>query len=254
MLDTINKNNFWVITDFDRTVTTWESMTAFWAIETAASIPQILKDIQITNLHKYRPIEVNLEMNRDERDQHMRDWHDASMEAFYTHLTQERFEDVLEHAVKGIELRQWMLEFAQKAHESWIPLIVNSAGISSVIERVLDHHDFPRLWVHGNSLKFDSHGRFAWLSNTEAVHIDWKVWWALPQEFVDYFSNKTHILVMWDAVWDVKMWPTDRLVHNVWFLLKSQKAHEARFREIFHHIIESDVCDLWFLQELSKKL
>jgi len=254
MLDQINALNLWVITDFDRTFTKWNSMTAFGALETSPSIPNELKELQIRNLLKYRPIELNLEMDPEERNKHMRDWHDASMEAFYTYLTQEKFEDVLTHAAHQIELRDGMVDFAHRAHDAWVPLLINSAWISSVIERVFDHHGIPRTWIQGNSLKFDTQGRFAGLSNQHPVHIDDKVWSALPQDFVDVFAQRTHFLVMGDAIWDVKMWPSDRNVFNVWFLLKSQKAHERKFRDTFHHIIESDDCDKGFLTEISHKL
>lgn len=253
MLDLITSHNLWVITDFDRTFTKWNSMTAFGALETSPSIPTELKELQVSHLLKYRPIELNLEMDPEERKKYMMDWHDASMNALYKYLTQERFEDMLVHATEMIEVRDGMIDFAQRVHDVWVPLLVNSAWISSVIERVFAHHGIACVWIQGNSFKFDTQGRFAGLNNQRPVHIDDKVWSALPQDYIDSFAERTHFLVMGDAIWDVKMWPTDRNVFNVWFLLQSQKLHEQKFRETFHHIIESDDCDRGFLAEVAKR-
>lgn len=254
MLNEITKYNLWIVTDFDRTLTRWEWETAFSIFQSCPSIPEWLKRAQIENYIKYRPLELDLWIDSETRNRHMQDWHSAAMDAFYKYLTEERFQDAIKYAQDAIKLRDWMLDFTHKMNDVGVPLIVNSAGISNVIDSVLNYNWVPHKGIHGNFLKFDSQGKFCWLDNEKPVHIDDKTWWALPQYLMNAFSDRTHFLILWDAVWDVKMWPSDRITYNVWFLLQSQKWHEQRFRDIFDHVIESDNCDRWFLSQISSKI
>lgn len=176
------------------------------------------------------------------------------MEVFYKYLTQERLQDAIQYAQKNIQLREGMLDFSHKMNDVWVPLIISSAWVSNVIEWVLDHNALPHKWIHGNSLKFDAQGKFAWLNNDCPVYTDDKTWDSLPKYLTDAFSDRSHILVMWDAVWDIKIWPSDRSTMNVGFLLWEQKWYEEAFRKTFDHIIESDTCDRGFLDEVILKL
>lgn len=254
MLDQITKDNLWVVTDFDRTLTIWWWETAFSVFKSCPSIPEWLKEAQKGSYLKYRPIEVDLWMDPEERNKHMQDWHKEAMDAFHKYLTEERLQDAIKYAQDHIKLRDGMLDFTHRMSDLWIPLIVSSAWVSNVIEWVLEHNWVLHRGIHGNSLKFDSQGRFIWLHNESPVHNDDKNWWALPQYLIDAFSDRTHFLILWDAVWDIKMWPTDRITHNVWFLLWYQKWHETEFRNTFDRVIESDDCDRGFLKEVSSKL
>ena len=253
MLHEFTAENLWVISDFDRTFTRWWGETAFGVFESCPSIPDELKQAQLDNYMKYRKIEVDLLMNPDERNQHMRDWFHAGMDALGKYLTQERFEDAVSYGQKNIHLREWMRDFALRMNELDVPFILNSAGISDIIRWVLEHNWVPYTGVHWNSFRFDEQGKFSGLNNLP-VHIDDKNWEALPQDLVEIFSQKTHFLVLWDAVWDIKMGPSDRSTFNVWFLVWEQKRDEQRFRDVFDHVIESDDCDRWFLAEISSWL
>lgn len=254
MLNEITPQNFWVITDFDRTISCWWDVTAFGVFWTSPSVDDKLKEARKWLYEYYYPIECDLSMPIEERTQHMIDWYQKAMQLFEDFLTEEQLNGTITHAIENMKIREWVSDFLEFLSNQDIPTIIFSAWITNIIEWVLDYHNIPHNWIHGNNLSFDWSWKCVWVTNTLPIHNENKVWSSLPLWLRQNFKDKTHLLIMWDSIGDVKMWPNDRQTHTIWFLLETQKTHEQVFREKFDHVIESDHSDNWFLAEISKRL
>jgi len=248
----LNIWNTWVISDFDRTFTKATTPTVFDIFSKCPHVPRELNLAQSKNYRHFRPIETNPWLAPEERAKHMRDWHNAAMEAFHIYLTEDIFQETLAYAQEVIEIRDGMIPFTNRLAENGIPLAFSSAWISDIIRAVLNYHNVPHVWVQWNHLEFDTHWEFVGVKTP--VYIWQKKWEFLPQDIMTHFSGRTDIILLWDDPDDILMWPQDRTLHKVWFLVSEQKEKEGweeLIRNKFEHVVESDDGDDWFLRQIE---
>jgi len=247
--------NTFIVADFDRTITTWEpgcetAFNVFWS--TPNTPPEMLEE-RTRLFEKYRPIEMNDSMNPEVQLQHMRDWHHAAMEVMWKYIDPQRMEQVIRHAQENIKIRGWIKEFFDLSTYYQVPRIIFSAGVTNIIEWVLGKKSIGYDVAHGNTLWFQD--GVCWLVN-KWVFIGNKNWESLPEEIHDLVSKKTHMILLWDSLWDLEMSDPNRTVTSIWFLLSEHKSKgDAEiYHRSFDHVIESDANDNGILKKISTAL
>ena len=248
-------DNTLIVADFDRTITTWEPWcaSAFWVFPRA---PWSSKEIQVRAkrlFEKYYPIEINPSISEQERSVHMKKWNEEVYELLWDCVDESQFERILEYARENIRIRWWKREFLQELWVKWIPLIVVSAGVSNVIETVLDNNSIPYHTVQSNELWFHE-GKLQLIN--EWVYI-WHKWWnSLPNNVISSVSWRSHTLLLGDSLDDINMWDPNRITTSIGFLNSEQrdKWRKDDYLKAFDHVIESDDCDRGFLEEVSSKI
>ncbi len=257
MLEGYTWENTCIVTDYDRTITTGEpwATTAFSVFSNCSSIPKIITQERKELFSFYRPIEVDETMEKEIWDKHMSDWHHKAIKVFTDHLTQEMMTDVTEHAIQETQLRQNFPNFLKKANQRNIPSVIFSAGISNIIEWVLEHHSVPFSGIYGNKLVFNDSGKCIWL-DSEGVFIWKKNWKSIPSETQKITSWKSHEILLWDSLWDVLMSDKDKVSTRIGFLLSEYQEPSIRnqYNTDFDHVVESDDSDNGILEEVVHHL
>ena len=131
-----NKNNIFVVLDFDRTITSNESEDS-WAATSNKEIMGEEINFKMDELYKvYRPIEIDYKMPIKEKEKNMEKWYGDCMDLYYKYnLTKEK---LLQSVGKSkLIFRRGAKEFLNKCHQENIPVIIISAGIGNVIEQFL---------------------------------------------------------------------------------------------------------------------
>ena len=130
----LNKDNTYVVVDFDKTITTHDSDDS-WEISGKLLGKKFNKEIEAL-WTKYRPIELDFKMPFEEKKQNMEKWHEECMKLFHKYnLTNEQIIQSIQTG--NMSMRDGGKRFFKKAYDENIPVIILSAGIGNVIEEFL---------------------------------------------------------------------------------------------------------------------
>ena len=147
----LDKNNTYVVIDFDKTITPYES-TDSWA---ASANPNIVDNGLIKEMdelyEKYRPIEMDYSISKEEKLKAMEIWYSECMDLYYKYnLTKEQMQKSIQSS--NVKFRKGAKELLQLLHSENIPVIVLSAGIGNTIEQFLKDNNslFDTMYIISN--------------------------------------------------------------------------------------------------------
>ena len=156
-LNKFTKDNFEVVMDFDRTITTDTSLST-WATVNGRGILPKEYDFERNALYSYyRPIELDSEVDEVVKMVAMEDWLNKHLDLFKKYeLNKEHIFDL--YSDKDImTFRKGFLEFFRYLDNNNIKVDILSAGIGDFFLKFLEMNDcsFVNLDVKSNFLNFD---------------------------------------------------------------------------------------------------
>lgn len=248
-----NTGNTFVLSDFDRTESChWETTPGVFA--SYPDVPRALTEARVALYEKYRAIEIDTTIDQVAKASHMMDWHEESARLIQEHITYDIFQEIKKYACEAIVLRENVRNAKLLTQEHWVPWITYSAWFAEIIEAIMEHNGISDSVVHWNRLGFHDNGRCTGITNRVPIFNENKVWWNIPKNIQESVADRTHIILLWDAIHDVNMAPKDRTVLSVWFLVSDQQKSRRIYQETFDRIVESDTWDSWILWEITQEL
>ena len=202
-----NKNNIFVVLDFDRTITSNESEDS-WAATSNKEIMGEEINFKMDELYKvYRPIEIDYKMPIKEKEKNMEKWYGDCMDLYYKYnLTKEK---LLQSVGKSkLIFRRGAKEFLNKCHQENIPVIIISAGIGNVIEQFLKTSNcyFDNTYIISNFITFDENGNMKKFDNTKMIHsMNKTIKNHLPKDIQEKIKDKKYRILVGDLIEDEKM-------------------------------------------------
>ncbi len=200
----LNNNNFYVVIDFDKTITSKDSNDSWAAAGNLLGEEFITKTDNLYN--KYVPIEKDYSISFEEKTKHMETWYRTVMKYYYDYkLTKTK----LERSIKNskVILRKGAKEFLAKMYEKNIPVIILSAGIGNVIEIFLKENScyFDNIKLITNFIEFDENGNMKKQVNQMIHSLNKTMEGHISKELKDKLVEKEHTLLVGDLVEDKKM-------------------------------------------------
>ena len=200
-----------VIADFDRTLTL--SSVEGVRVHTTQGLlqePDILSPDytrQTRTLYaKYRPFELDIGMDPEERREKMKEWAEQMWNLLITNdLRKETIERVVEK--KSIHMREGGFRFLDMIADHDVPLLVCSAGVGDIIVSYLESEGrlYENMDVLSNFLDFDEEGRATGLKS-ELMHMGVKDGSKIKQsDFYAKMHGRGNVLLLGDMIHDVKM-------------------------------------------------
>lgn len=200
----LTKDNFYVVADFDKTLTEGSSVST-WAVMANANKVGEEYTIKRTALYnKYRPIEIDSTISDEEKSKAMSEWWQAHINLFYEFgLKEQAIKDSLTEG--GLNYRVGAKEFLIKMNELGIPVIIISAGIGNVIEEFLNKENdyYPNIKIISNFIEFEN-GMIKSIKG-ETIHALNKNIVSLDEESKKLLENRKNILLLGDGLADLKM-------------------------------------------------
>ncbi len=151
----IQKENYYVVIDFDKTITASKSLDSWMAIiDFDIYGEDCQKEIEKLNA-KYSPIELDYTINKTAKEHYMIEWYQKSMDLLYQYgLSQDNLKKALQKDT--LILREGAKDFFKNLYKNKIPVIILSAGIGNVIEEFLKKQEiyFDNLYIISNFIKF----------------------------------------------------------------------------------------------------
>ncbi len=241
-LEEINKDNVFVVADFDKTITTKNSNTTFSLFSKGGSYPEEYAKDREELYQYYRPIELDPNTPDEEKFRCMKEWQERAYRLLLKYQVRE--DDISKIISRSdlINLREYAIEFIKSLNDYNIPLIINSAGIGNFIVALLEHHNCmgDNVFVFSNMLEFKDGVIVD--SIDEIIHSMNKYNIKLPESFADKLNSRRKAILIGDHIGDLKMAGNlnyDELI-SFGFLESNVEENEEAFMKNFDVVLKGD--------------
>ncbi len=204
----LNKYNFYVATDFDKTITSAKSCDSWDASGNILGEGFKNKSHELKRI--YGPIELDYIMSFEEKNRAMEEWYYESLKSYYTYgLTKEKLKKSINNS--NLIFRAGAKEFLFNMYKNNIPVIILSAGIGNVIEQFLQNNNcyYNNMNVISNFIPFDKDGNIeehkGMLIHTLNKTMDGHI----TEEFSEKIQDRKYRLLFGDVIEDKNMIPVE---------------------------------------------
>ena len=200
----LNKENIYIVLDFDRTITSFDSEDSWDAC--GEMLSEEFKKKLIKYYAYYGAIEVDYQIDRKQKEEYMLEWYKKCMELYYEYnLTKQNLEEAI--AKSKLIFRKGVKEFLKYTSQNNIPVIILSAGIGNVIKGFLKNNNclFDNIYIVSNFIEFDEKGNMKRFEG-ELIHsLNKTVKNHLPEDIQNTIKNKDYGVLVGDLIDDKKM-------------------------------------------------
>ena len=202
----INKDNICVFMDFDKTITSSESVDSWDASANKEVMGENLTKDMDKYYQKYGFIEFDYHIDKDKREKYIIEWYDKCMDLYYQYgLTREKLKESINHS--RLILRKGAKDFLLNLYQNNIPVIIFSAGIGNVIEQFLKNEEcyYDNITIIGNFIKFDKNGDMIKFSDDMIHSLNKNIDKLNDDKLKEKIGQKEYRIVIGDMVEDIHM-------------------------------------------------
>lgn len=216
-LKQIQEEDFYIVTDFDRTITSFQSVDSWDASGKILEEEFTKKSKQL--YEKYAPIELDYTISIEEKNEAMKKWYEECMDNYYKYnLTEEKLNKSIESS--KLEFRKGAKEFLEQANKNNVPVIILSAGIGNVIKKFLKDNKcyYENIFIISNFIEFDTNGDMIKFDNNKIIHtLNKTLENNLPKQWQEKIAQKRNALLFGDLVYDLNMLPKEKREEAITF-------------------------------------
>lgn len=204
----LNKSNFFVVIDFDKTITARQSCDSWDA--SGSMLGRDFKEKSDYLCKKYGPIELDYTISFEEKRKAMEEWYYGNFKLYYEYnLTEQKLVESVNKS--NIIFRAGAKNFLQSMYENNIPVIVLSAGIGNVIEQFLKENDcyHNNMYIISNFIPFDAYGNIKEYEGKLIHTLNKTMEGHVPDRFKEKLCGRPYRLLFGDFIEDKKMVPVE---------------------------------------------
>lgn len=207
ILEKVNKwnDNYYVLVDFDRTITSGSSESSWGVLTNFKSVPKEYSEERKKLFNYYRPIELDLSLDFETKNKYMIEWWTKHISLLIKYGFKE--EDIKNDtdSVSILKIRTGVDKFLKIMHEKNIPVIIISAGLGNFIEKFLIQNDsmYDNIYIVANYIKFEN-GVASGITN-DIIHSLNKNDIAIPKDIKELIKTRENIVLFGDTIEDIKM-------------------------------------------------
>jgi 5'-nucleotidase len=197
----LNKNNYYIVSDFDQTITSGKSPGS-WKINKKNSEELTKEENELYS--KYRPIEIDNTIDHDKKFEIMYEWYLETLRLLIKYGVEEfEIEDTVNTDI--FKLRDGAKDFFKKMDDQNIPVLILSAGIGNVIIQILKHNNLflDNMHIYSNFVVFKD-GKAKGILD-EIIHTMTKNSKELLKKYGKLVENKDYIILFGDVLSDINM-------------------------------------------------
>ncbi len=210
MLPIRDFSDYYVVADFDRTITNGNSKTSWSILASSQLVPECYVEERQELFDKYRPIELDEAMDFDKRSSLVREWFYKHIQLFIKYKISEEVFEKAARDLRIMEFRTGAREFLEFLHQKNIPVIIISAGIGNFIESFLKANDayFDNIYISSNKIIFKD--GVAWGVGENIIHSLNKNEVSLPDEIKKKLAGRNKVMLLGDQISDLRMIEEDK--------------------------------------------
>lgn len=200
-----NLDSFYVVADFDRTITSGSSKTSWSILADSDLVSKSYVEERQNLYNRYRPIEIDENIDFNLRSLLIKEWFQKHIDLFIKYQLSEDIFNIAATNLRVMEFRQGAKEFLEFLYKHNIPLIIISAGIGNFIEAFLRHNNcyFNNIYISSNKILFKN--GIAVGVGENIIHSLNKNEVSLPDNVKDKLSNRNQVILLGDQIGDLKM-------------------------------------------------
>lgn len=233
-----NSSNFFVVSDFDRTLTTNDSLSSWSVLENPKFMDPNFQIRSLELMKQYYPFELDYSIDPVIKSHYMDKWYQKNMDLLYDyHLTH----DILMDCVKNscLKFRDGAKIFLKKLSDLHVPVIILSAGIGNVISYFLELNNclFSNIHIISNFIEFERNDMLPF--SASMIHTSNKSLNRLPCNLKNELQNKESILLFGDLIEDLNMVEKKDLTRTLsfGFLENDEKNNFSLYQENFDVVL-----------------
>lgn len=221
----LQKNNFYIVADFDKTLTEGSSNSTWGVTANSNAVGEEYTRKRTELYNHYRPIEIDMSLSEEERSKEMSNWWKAHINLFYEFGLKE---ESIKKSIKegGLKYREGAKEFLNKMKVLGVPVIIISAGIGNVIEEFLKNENdyYDNIKIVSNFIAFEN-GLIKEITGG-TIHSLNKNIVRLDDESKENLKNRENILLLGDGVGDLKMVSKENIQNTITIGFLDEKIEE----------------------------
>ncbi len=204
-VEKLNKNNYYVVADFDNTITAKQSNTSFSLFSKSGFYPKEYLEERTKNYEHYRPLELDPKINDEEKLKIVKEWQEASYKLLLKYEVKESDIPKILRGNNGLILRDGAIDFINLLNKNEIPLIISSAGLGNFIIELLKMYECysENIFIYSNMLKFSDDKIIPSIDNI--IHSMNKNDIELPKDYYEKINGKDNVVVIGDQLSDLNM-------------------------------------------------
>lgn len=239
-INNLNLNNFYVIADFDQTITTKTSNTTLSLYSKSGLYPKTYLEERNANYNYYRPLEIDPKITDQEKYLLEEEWANKSYNLMLKYKVRESDINKILNMENALTLRKDFDKFVTSLYENNIPLIISSAGCGNFIEGLLKKNNcyYENIYIHSNMFKFVNDVIVD--NNIHILHAMNKNEINLPNEFFKKINNKKYAIIIGDQTSDIYMaknLPKEDII-SFGFLESKVEENDALYHEKFDVVLK----------------
>lgn len=200
-----NWEEYYVVADFDRTITTGSSKTSWSVLASSDLVPEEYKSERDKLYDIYRPIEIDESMDFEKRSHLVKEWFRLHIELFVKYRIEEKLFEYAACDLRVMEFRKGAREFLEFLHERRVPVIIISAGIGNFIEHFLKKNECYYDNIHVCSNKIIFKDGIAIGVEDNIIHSLNKNEVELPNSIKEKLKTRDKIILLGDQIGDLDM-------------------------------------------------
>ena len=237
-----NLDNYIVVSDFDRTITSGISTNSWCVLDENKSVCEGYKIEMEALQNHYHKIEIDPDVPDDIKFKEMTDWWNKHLDLFIKY----QFTEDLFHKTSSdksvMELRKGFKRFLKLLKERNVPLVIISAGLTNVIKAFLIEHDIDldNIYIISNEIYFEN-GVAKGIAH-DIIHSMNKSEVSLPEELTEKLKGRNNVLLFGENLKDYLM--VDKENHDdvleIAFVNEGNKKYTEDFFENYDIILDEN--------------
>ena len=237
-----NLDNYIVVSDFDRTITSGVSLNSWCVLDENESVYEEYKQEMEALQDYYHKIEIDPDVPDDIKFKEMTDWWNKHLDLFIKY----QFTEDLFHQTSSdksvMELRKGFKRFLKFIKDRNVPLVIISAGLTNVIKAFLIEHDIDldNIYIISNEIYFEN-GIAKGIAH-DIIHSMNKSEVSLPSELKEELKTRRNVLLFGDNLKDYLM--VDKENHDdvleIAFVNEGNKKYTEDFFENYDIILDEN--------------
>lgn len=200
----LRKDNFAILMDFDRTITSKDSLGSWSVLENPKFMSEDFRIEAKKLVDFYYPYELDYSISNNVKAKYLSEWYYKNMDLLYEYnLTKSILLDCVNDC--NAKFHDGCKEFLDYMYKLNVPIVIISAGIGNVIIELLKKYNcfYQNIHIFSNFIKFDNDKMVRF--SDSMIHTSNKSMSVLPLDLQSEFLSKDYVLVFGDLVEDLDM-------------------------------------------------
>jgi len=202
----LNKDNFYVLMDFDRTITKGGSISCWHILKYSTLLGESFRK-------KYEIIHNKLKPDGDDKLK-IKCYEDTFKGYFKLQEDFNLNDTMIENAVREIPIvfRDYANDFLKKMYKLKIPVIIISCSIKNILEKVLEEHNcyYDNIEIYSNYYDYSEQRNHIYNVTPYSKN---KI--SFSDETNKMIENRKYVILLGDMVEDIKMVSQDKLKDTI---------------------------------------